>query len=148
MKYTIHTEIIINAPIEKVWQLFRNFETHGQWNEFIRIHGQHMAVDKQFKIDFLSNGKVKMTIKPILLKDNYESAFEWIGHLGIKGLFDAHHYFHFEKLDAHHTRFTQKEDFSGLLVRLFKNSLLESTEKQFNNMNQDFKCYVESEEDC
>jgi len=35
-KYTITSEIIIHAPIEKVWQVMTNIEKYPEWNSFVR----------------------------------------------------------------------------------------------------------------
>ncbi len=97
MKYTIKTEIIINAPINDVWNAFRDFSSHSKWNTFLRIHGDGLKIGQSFKVNFLEDGKVKMSMTPTLLEDNTQKSFEWIGHLLIKGLFDGHHKFLFDE---------------------------------------------------
>ncbi len=37
MKHRVETKIIINAPIDEVWQTFMDFENHNQWNHFLQI---------------------------------------------------------------------------------------------------------------
>ncbi len=143
MKYEINTEITINAPIDKVWNAFRDFENQEKWNHFLHIHHHNLTLNQPMNVDFLSDGKVKMSMKPRLLKDEPSKSFEWLGHLGIKGLFDGHHQFHFESIDESTTLFTQKENFSGILIRLLKKSVLDPTALDFAKMNEALKAYVE-----
>lgn len=145
MKYLIETSIAIQAPIEQVWKSFRDFKSHKHWNTFLRIHEFDKDTTQRLRVDFISGEKVKMTMRPILLKDETECAFEWMGHLIIKGLFDGHHQFHFRKIDNTTTEMIQREAFSGLLIKWFRKSILKPTEKQFQLMNSAFKKYVESQ---
>lgn len=85
-----------------------------------------------------------MTMKPNLIKNEKGVSFEWMGHLVVKGLFDGHHQFLFEKVDDNTTKFIQKENFPGVLIRVLKKSVLDPTEKDFAKMNQTFKAYVEA----
>lgn len=48
MKHTINTEITINAPILEVWNTFRDFSTHSQWNTFLKIHDENILVGHPF----------------------------------------------------------------------------------------------------
>ncbi len=144
MKHTINTEITINAPILEVWNTFRDFSTHSQWNTFLKIHDENILVGHPLLVDFLSDGKVKMSMKPTLLKDEANKSFEWQGHLFIKGLFDGHHQFHLEAIDDMTTSFVQKENFSGILIRILKKSVLDPTEQDFIKMNENLKAYIEN----
>lgn len=143
MKHTIYTDIIINAPVEDVWTAFRDFSTHKTWNNFLKIHDDDLTIGQSIKIDFLDGEKIKMSMTPTLLKDDPEKSFEWVGHLLIKGLFDGHHQFHFSQLKDGTTRFIQTENFSGLLIRMLKKSVLDPTEVNFAKMNQALKAYIE-----
>jgi len=64
-------------------------------------------VGDKIKVDFLNDGKVSMSMNPIIVKVVENESFEWIGHLGIKGLFDGHHQFKFKDLGNNQTEFTQ-----------------------------------------
>jgi len=63
----------------------------------------------------------------------------WLGHLIIPGLFDGEHTF---RLDDNHngtTTFIHSENFSGLLVPLFRKMLEENTREGFIQMNNKLK---------
>lgn len=144
MNYKLETRITINAPIENVWMTFMNFEEHDKWNHFLRIPVGNKHVGDRINVAFLSEGDVKMTMKPTIARIEENSAFEWIGHLGPKGIFDGHHQFRFVDLGNNQTEFIHAEDFSGLLVRFVRKSVIEPTEIQFNIFNENFKSFVES----
>lgn len=146
MKHRIESSIIIDAPLEKVWQAFMNFEEHAEWNHFLRIPKGAKRVGDRISVDFLSEDLVKMTMKPTVTKVQENQSFEWLGHLGIKGIFDGHHQFIFEDMGQGLTKFTQGENFSGLLIRFVRKSIIEPTAIDFEKNNKDFKTYIESKE--
>ncbi|OWK73199.1 ATPase [Flavobacteriaceae bacterium JJC] len=47
---TLDYEVMINAPIQKVWDLLWSDETYGQWTQFF-------SPGSQFKTDWKVNGK-------------------------------------------------------------------------------------------
>lgn len=145
MKHKVETKITINASIEKVWETFMNFEDHGKWNHLLQIPIGKKSVGDTINVAFLSDGKVKMKMKPTIVKVQENDSFEWIGHLGIKGIFDGHHQFRFVDLGNNQTEFIHAEDFSGLLIRFVKKSVIEPTAVQFKEMNENFKSFVESD---
>lgn len=147
MKYKVETKIIINASIEKVWNTFMDFEEHSKWNTFLQIPSGKKKVGETIKVAFLSDGKVKMNMSPTVVKVQENDSFEWIGHLGIKGIFDGHHQFRFVDLGNNQTEFIHAEDFRGLLIRFMKKSVIEPTAIQFEKLNENFKSFVESKND-
>ena len=62
------------------------------------------------------------------------SALEWVGHLGVPGLFDVRHRFELTDTGTG-THLVQKESFRGLLVRPLRRSLDGSTRAGFEAMN-------------
>ncbi len=144
MKYSIYTEIIIHAPLEEVTKAFFNFSAYEKWNPFITIDAKDKIVGERIKVDFLENGKTKMTIQPTLLVNDHDTGYKWLGHLYVKGLFDGQHEFLWQRMDKDRTRFIQRESFSGLLVRPLVKSVLEPTELQFKEMNEALKTYIEA----
>ena len=60
---------------------------------------------------------------------------EWLGHLGVPGLFDGRHSCTLGPVVADRTRLTQAERFTGCLVP-FTGGLLRRTAAGFEAMNQ------------
>jgi hypothetical protein len=69
----------------------------------------------------------------------------WIGRVLIPGIFDGEHGFLLEPTAAGHTRFTQMERFSGVLVRPFSRTI-DRTETGFRQMNEALKARAEDVE--
>lgn len=144
MKYKIETKIVINLPVEQVWKTFMNFESHPQWNHFLKIPAGEKKVGDKMTVGFLSDGKVKMSMKPTILEIKENEAFEWMGDLGIKGIFDGHHQFLFRDLGNGKTEFIQSEVFDGILIRFLIKPVIEPTLIQFKALNEHFKIYAET----
>ncbi|WP_242471958.1 hypothetical protein [Blastococcus sp. TML/C7B] len=62
------------------------------------------------------------------------AVLEWLGHLGVPGLFDGRHRFELTATPAG-TRLVQSESFSGLLVRPLRGFLDGGTLAGFRAMN-------------
>lgn len=138
----ITTEIIINAPAQKVWNTLMAFENHPNWNPFIA----HIEGDKQvggkLKV-VLNSGKSKMTFKPVVQVNNPNVAFEWLGNLFFTGLFDGNHYFHIQPINDNQVKFIHGERFKGILVNMLMKQIGEQTLQNFIAMNKALKAECE-----
>lgn len=79
-----------------------------------------------------------MTFRPTVTVVENERVFEWLGHLGIPGIFDGRHRFEIEPTPKG-SRFSQSEVFTGLLVRLFRKTLDTQTVRGFEASNRAIK---------
>lgn len=140
----LYTEIEINAPISIVWKILSDFQSYPKWNPFILSFDGVPEAGRQFKVTIQPSGKKPMTFKPVCLALIPEKEFRWLGHLGIKGIFDGEHIFELKKLDQNRTLLIQRENFSGLLVPLLWRQLNTSTRSGFEQMNQELKIRAES----
>ncbi|WP_430612073.1 SRPBCC family protein [Flavobacterium sp. JP2137] len=135
----IETQIIIAAPPETVWRILTDFQRYPQWNPFIKSLSGAVAVGNTIKIELPD-----MTFSPKVLVFDENRELQWRGKLLIKGLFDGEHRFVLEALPDGATRFLHSETFSGCLVPLFKNKLINDTTKGFEAMNSQLKSIAES----
>ena len=62
----LHTEITINAPAEKVWNILTDFEKFGEWNPFILSIEGKQEIGAQLKV-VLKNGNGTSVFKPKVL---------------------------------------------------------------------------------
>lgn len=139
----IKTEIIINAAPDKVWKVLTDFEAYPDWNPFITSVKGEVFEGSKFKVRIQSLGSSPMSFKPICLSFNKNKEFSWIGKLGFKGVFDGKHIFELIELKEGKTKFIQREEFSGILVRFFWKSLDVNTRWSFEMMNDKLKEAVE-----
>jgi hypothetical protein len=130
----LHTEISIEATPAEVWAVLVDLEHHAEWNPFmIDAHGD-VAVGSRLRVKLKPPGGRATTFKPTVTVVEPGRCFEWLGHLGVRGLFDGRHRFELHD-DGGATRFVQSETFSGIAVPLFARSLRTRTLAGFEAMN-------------
>ena len=139
----LRSEIEIQAPAERVWQLLTDFASFPQWNPFIRKASGSIQVGERLEVNIQPSGASGMTFRPTVLKAEPNRELRWLGHLLISGLFDGEHSFTIEPLGESRVRFTQREIFTGLLVPLFARGLDTDTRRGFEEMNQALKARAE-----
>lgn len=133
----IHSEIIVNAPASRVWQVLIDFEAYQQWNPFIRkVDGVARQGNRISAQMHLSNRT--MTFRPTVLTVKPDIELRWIGHLLIPGIFDGEHSFLIEPLNENQVLLVQREEFNGLLTPFFT-SVLKDTRNRFDEMNRALK---------
>jgi hypothetical protein len=131
----IETTIIINAPIEKVWQTLTNFKAYPNWNPFIKAIKGEVKIGNQIEVTLQPEGMSEQIFKPQIVEfGNY--TFRWLGKLGIKGIFDGEHYFQLKAIDSQKTELIHGENFSGILSGLLLRMIGEKTKNGFEAMNE------------
>lgn len=134
----IQTQIHIDASPATVWAILIDFDRYPSWNPFVKAIRGTVDVGNQIEADLPG-----MTFKPTVLAFEPEQAFEWLGHLWVKGLFDGRHRFRLEANPDGSTTFHHCESFTGLLVPLFKGMLQNQTKPGFEEMNRALKAQAE-----
>lgn len=139
------TEIHIDAPPSEVWQELTAFDSYSEWNPHITVaHGRVEVGEKLDLVMAVGRGRsVKM--RPTVTEAVPGRSFEWLGHLGVKGVFDGRHRFDLETVEGQ-TRMTHSEEFTGILVPALKSMLDGNTRAGFEAMNEAVKNRVESKE--
>jgi hypothetical protein len=138
----INTEIIINAPANKVWSILTDYEGHSTWNPFIKSISGEKKPGGNLKVTMQPPGGSSMTFKPVILSFDKPKEFRWKGKLLISGLFDGEHYFLIQQEGSDKTRFIQGEYFTGILTGLF-GGVLGKTRQGFQLMNTALKTECE-----
>jgi hypothetical protein len=139
----IRTEIEIDAPAERVWEVLTEFDAYPEWNPFItRLEGAGRE-GARLSVTIRPPGRKAMTLGPTVKVLRPVSEFRWLGRLGIPGIFDGEHVHEVEALGADRSRYTQREHFSGVLVP-FTGKVLDATEAGFREMNTALKARAEA----
>jgi len=110
--YSVYTDIVINAPIEKVWKIASDFENFKNWStSLVGIAGQCVDGGK-VKTSFNLDGQIWLTDHIFIYKDNLQ--FGWSdGLTGEYSNMKDHHLFSVEALSENKTRFIQTDKFTG-----------------------------------
>jgi len=130
----IETEININAPAGKVWSVLTDYNSHSNWNPFIRSISGDKFEGGCLEVSIQPHGGSLMRFSPKILVFNEPKEFRWRGKFLVRGLMDGEHYFIIDQENAGTTRLVHGELFSGILAGLFGN-VLEKTKKGFEMMN-------------
>jgi len=111
--YRIHTEILIAAPVEKVWAILMDPEELARWStSFVGMQGD-LRPGGQVRVRFRLNGR-ELTPKHTLSAYSEGRSFAWADPI-IPGLKDHHQYI-LEPLSEQQTRFVQKDALRGPLA--------------------------------
>ncbi|MCB2212513.1 SRPBCC domain-containing protein [bacterium] len=142
MAKRLDTEILIDAPAERVWSVLMEFAAYPEWNPFIQQIQGEAKVGTTLTVTMEPPKKNKMTFQPKVLVVKENTEFRWLGHTVFPGLFDGEHVFQLEKRD-NGTCFIQREKFRGMLVPLIMAMIGSATRNGFEEMNQALKERVE-----
>ena len=144
MRHQIHTEITIEAAPEEVWSVLTDLDRYQEWNPFLVSAEGDVAVGQRLVNRLQPPGGRAQTFRPTITVVEPNRAFEWLGRLGLPGIFDGRHRFDLEPTDDGGTRLVHQEHFRGLLVPFMRRMLDGSTREGFELMNEALKSTVES----
>lgn len=139
MQKEITTEIIIDQPRGKIWNILTDFNSYPKWNPFIISCKGLLKIGGQLSVSIKPDGQKPMGMKPTIIHLQEGEAFVWHGKMFFPGVFEGKHSFALEKINDNQTRFIQSEKFSGLLATPILKIVGQSTVKGFNAMNQTLK---------
>jgi hypothetical protein len=143
MRHQLHTEIEIKAPADTVWDILTDLDHYGDWNPFIVSSAGTVAVGDRLTNRLQPPGGKAMTFKPTVTAVEPNQAFEWLGRLGVPGVFDGRHRFELHE-SSNGTRMVHTEHFNGVLVRFMRKMLDTSTLQGFEEMNAALKSRAEA----
>lgn len=142
MHHAITTEIEIDAPPTDVWATLTDLDRYAEWNPFIIEAAGEVKVGERLDNRMQPPGERAMTFRPEVTVVEPNETFEWLGRLGVSGVFDGRHRFALTELPDGRTRLVQSEQFSGLLVRLMRKRLDGGTTAGFEAMNEALAAHV------
>jgi hypothetical protein len=117
-----------------VWPHLTDLAAYAEWNPFITAATGEVAPGRRLELRMEPPGGRAVTFRPHVTDVSSGSVLEWLGHLGVPGLFDGRHRFDLIPTETG-THVIQRETFTGLLVRPFRRSLDRSTLAGFEAMN-------------
>lgn len=144
MRHTLHTEIEIDAPAETVWSVLTDLDNYANWNPFVTEASGDIAVGSKLVNRIAPPGGRAMTFKPVVTVVESARVFEWLGRLGLPGIFDGRHRFELTPISSGGTRLVHSEEFQGFLVRPMRKSLDTQTRAGFEAMNVALKARAEA----
>ncbi|MCP4435355.1 MAG: SRPBCC domain-containing protein [Actinomycetia bacterium] len=147
MKHQLSTSIEIDAPVEVVWDVLTDLNGYAEWNPFIVSSTGEVAVGERLTNVMSPPGGRTMKFRPVVTDVQHEAVFEWLGRLGVRGIFDGRHCFELEPTPSG-TRLVHSESFSGVAVRALRAGLDTNTLAGFEAMNLAIKAHAEARTPC
>lgn len=144
MHHELHTEVEIDAPPEAVWQVLTDLDQYPDWNPFIVSAEGRAEVGEKLTNRMQPPGGRGITFKPVVTVVEPSLTFEWLGRLGLPGIFDGRHRFDLTPNETGGTVVTHSEQLDGILVRFMRSSLDTETMAGFEAMNVALKDRVEA----
>ena len=138
------TSIDIKSTPEAVWTTLMDFNRYPEWNPFVVEISGRPSPGEFLTVSLQNPGGKAMSVSPTVMTAIENREFSWLGKLGIKDIFDGHHHFQIEPMSDGTIRFTQSEEFSGILVPLLWKMLNSKTRAGFEAMNTALKDRVEN----
>ena len=142
-RHQLQTEIEIAATPGQVWSILTDFPAYPDWNPFIRSINGAPEQGASLEVRIQPSGAKGMTFRPTVLTVIRNQELRWLGRLLVTGIFDGEHCFTIEPIANGKVRFQQSEQFSGILVSMFRASLDRDTKRGFEEMNQALKMRAE-----
>jgi hypothetical protein len=138
----IEREVTIAASPAQVWDVLTDFRAYPEWNPFLeRVEGV-ATQGTRVTIRFHPPGARPTTLRPLLLLVEPPRELRWRGRVLLPGLLDAVHSLRIEPAGPERVRFVQHEEFSGILLPLFRGTVRKGADG-FDAMNQALKQRVE-----
>lgn len=135
MQHELRAEVDLEATPEEVWRQLVDVAAYGDWNPFITSAAGTVAVGERLSLRLQPPGGRAMSFRPTLTQVEPGRVLEWLGRVGMPGVFDGRHRFELAAT-PHGTRFVHSEIFTGVLVRLSRRSLDGATLAGFRAMNE------------
>ncbi len=140
----VSSEIDIAGSPEAVWEKLIDFEKFEEWNPF--FHANEASVDSKWRLVvrvWLFRGW-SFSFRPQILSQVPCSELSWTGHLFFPRLLKGVHYFLIKPTGQGKVRFTQREEFSGILVfPLALLGVLKALRRRYERVNVALKDRVE-----
>ncbi len=95
---TLHTQIDIDVPAERVWDALTNIADYPTWNPFMPHLAGTLAPGERLEVTLEPPGGAAMTFRPTVLAVEPARELRWVGRLLIPGLFDGEHQFEIHPL--------------------------------------------------
>ncbi len=138
---TITHSIEINAEAPRVWDVIADLPGYADWNPFLVAGGGDVVASGRMRLR-MQLGSRSMRFAPTVQEVDPGRRIRWLGRFGLPGIFDGDHVLDVEPIGDGRARFTQREEFRGVLVP-FMGRLLRSTDAGFRAMNEALKARVE-----
>lgn len=140
---SLYTEIDISAPKQQVWQVLFQKDRWKYWNTFL--------FDRDSEVPFLQGQEVFLSLRrlpheeetefePLITRVQPNVCLSWIS--SIPG-FRNEYVFELQEIGVGRTQYIHKNNYSGILTRVFLPFIREDEQRGIQRMARELKRYVE-----
>lgn len=140
----IRTEVDIDAPPAKVWEVLSDFRSHASWNPFIKTMSGKANLGERLALTIRTPDGNTMRFTPEVTASDPGRELRWVGKLWLSFIMEGEHYFILEANGKGSTHLIHGENFSGLLPMVMGEKWLRQTEAGFKMMNRALKGRAEA----
>lgn len=142
MNKEIRTEIEIDAPASRVWEVLTDIDGFQRWNPFVTRVSGDLRVGNTLRIEVHIPGGSNMKFAPTVLAADPDRELRWVGSLPF-GAFRGEHFYLIEPISEDRVRFVHGEHFSGWAVGLIWRIQGAKIEAGYRLMNEAIKTEAE-----
>lgn len=142
---TLYTEIQINAPRSRVWQILYHKEKWKYWNTFLYDcnPNQLLIPGEEVSLSLIRvPGNEEVQFRPLVTLVQPEVCLQWRSTL--PGLHNEH-IWELQDVDRDRTKFVYQQLYSGPISRFFLSFIRTDEQMGMRRMSQELKRYVESD---
>ena len=139
----LRTQIDIEAPVAKVWDILTGFENWKNWNPIVNQVSGTATLGSKLTVTMKGkNGKDAQRYMPTITAIDKPKYFRWRAHMMASFMFTNDKVFELEEIPTG-TRIIHREEFSGILVPLFWSKLSSGALPMLKSMNEELKAIAE-----
>lgn len=141
---SLYTEVDINAPKHQVWQVLFQKDQWKHWNTFLFDCDSSVPFQKGQEV-FLSLRRLpneeETEFEPLVTRVQPNVCLSWVS--SIPG-FRNEYVFELQEIGVGRTKYVHKNNYSGILTRVFLPFIREDEQRGIQRMARELKRYVES----
>ncbi|WMX14303.1 SRPBCC domain-containing protein [Aureispira sp. CCB-E] len=135
-----HTEVIINAPVSKVWDILLDVERYPIWNPSIL---KTWGTLKEGRLIFAHVAPLQAIVPIQITSLKKEKELIWKGTLLSPSIIKGAHYYRLQALDKEQTLLQHGEEFTGSMSRFIPSLMLSKLKASYQYHNQKLKIIAE-----
>ena len=140
---SLYTEIDINAPKQRVWQVLFQKDQWKYWNTFLFDCDSRLRFEQGQEVSLslrrLPNDE-ETEFEPLVTRVQPEMYLKWVS--SIPG-FRNEYVFELQEIGIGRTKYLHKSHFSGLLTRVFVPFIRDDEQRGMQRMARELKRYAE-----
>lgn len=145
--FEIRADVVIDAPVERVWDVVVDFPSYGAWNTQLSWLEGVAGPGAVLKLRLAVEGAAPYEFKPTVSYWEPNVRFAWLARTGLPRVFDGEHFFELEPIEGgKKTRLVNRERYSGALSLLMQRlPMMAGAPRGFAKMNDEIKARAESQ---